>query len=77
MLHSNNAALQQLYQKCDLRTQRRQQQNICPDNRDNRTEYTMENTFLTQWESFAKSAFETTKELEALNMKKMGDVKKC
>lgn len=29
----------------------------------------MENTFLTQWESFAKSAFETTKELEALNMK--------
>ncbi len=29
----------------------------------------MENTFLTQWESFAKSAFDTTKELETLNMK--------
>ncbi|HMM77698.1 MAG TPA: phasin family protein [Gammaproteobacteria bacterium] len=29
----------------------------------------MENTFLAQWESFAKSAFDTTKELETLNMK--------
>lgn len=29
----------------------------------------MENNFLTQWESFAKSAFDTTKELETLNMK--------
>lgn len=29
----------------------------------------MENNFLTQWESFAKSAFDTTKELETLNTK--------
>lgn len=29
----------------------------------------MENSLLTQWESFAKSAFDTTKELEALNLK--------
>ena len=29
----------------------------------------MENTFLAQWESFAKSAFDSTKELETLNLK--------
>lgn len=29
----------------------------------------MENTFLTQWESLAKSAFDSTKELETLNLK--------
>lgn len=29
----------------------------------------MENTFLAQWESFAKSTFDRTKELETLNLK--------
>ena len=29
----------------------------------------MENNFLAQWENFTKSALETSKELEALNMK--------
>lgn len=29
----------------------------------------MENNFLAQWESFAKSAFDTSKELEVLNTK--------
>lgn len=29
----------------------------------------MDNTFLAQWESFAKSAFDSTKELETLNLK--------
>lgn len=29
----------------------------------------MDNTFMTQWESLAKSALDTSKELEALNLK--------